>query len=233
MKERAQRWTDYVGGYFSANIQKSIGKIKTEVPTEVVLLDSVSAIFAEEDLESKICALNFASFKNPGGMFMEGSTAQEECLCHESFLYNVLSSFPDFYKENQSKKNKALYVNRALYTPDICFVRKDIMGISDVLTCAAPNFTAASKYCNVTREENRKVLESRIRFVLDIMEYKEVKIPILGAYGCGVFGQDAREVAEVFKEAIKDHAFKKVIFAVIPGPNAEAFANVFEEAKTI
>ena len=51
--------------------------------------DSVSAIFACAG-EGKTAVLNFASYKNAGGKFIEGSSAQEECLCHESFLYNVV-----------------------------------------------------------------------------------------------------------------------------------------------
>lgn len=53
-------------------------------------LDSVSAVLKYTDLSSKIAVLNFASYKEPGGMFLQGSKAQEECLCHESTLYNVL-----------------------------------------------------------------------------------------------------------------------------------------------
>ena len=50
----------------------------------------VKELFDEE--KESICALNFASYKNPGGKFMDGSSAQEECLCHESILYEVLSA---------------------------------------------------------------------------------------------------------------------------------------------
>ena len=39
--------------------------------------------------------LNFASFKNPGGMFLKGSPAQEEALCHNSILYPILDSFKE------------------------------------------------------------------------------------------------------------------------------------------
>lgn len=39
----------------------------------------------------KICLLNFASFKNPGGRFIDGSMAQEEAICHATNLYNILS----------------------------------------------------------------------------------------------------------------------------------------------
>ena len=88
--------------------------------TEIVNMDSVTAIFAKK--EGKTAVLNFASYKNPGGMFLEGSCAQEECLCHASYLYNVLSRYDaTYYSLNRQNLNKSLYRNRALYTPNVFF----------------------------------------------------------------------------------------------------------------
>jgi len=198
-------------------------------------MDTVSAIFAlPKELENlKVCVLNFASYKEPGGKFIEGSKAQEECLCHESFLYNVLKEFDNekYYEANKKALNKALYYNRALYSPKIAFIRGDDFTRIDVLTCAAPNFTEAKKYCDVTEAENEKALRSRICFILDIMEEQHVDIPILGAFGCGVFGQDAITVATMFKQELESgrYGFKEVIFAIIPGPNSDDFKMVFEQ----
>lgn len=182
-------------------------------------LDSVSAIFKHCD--GKTAVLNFASYKNPGGQFINGSSAQEESLCHASFLYNVLSQFSiEYYDWNNRNKNKALYTNRALYSPDVVFVQGNDICMCDVITCAAPNKKAAQKYCDVSDKDNRKALHSRIRFVLDIARKERVDTLVLGAYGCGVFGQDPIEVASIFKEMLQvSHAFKKVIFAI---PDAQS-----------
>ncbi|MCD7840445.1 MAG: TIGR02452 family protein, partial [Erysipelotrichaceae bacterium] len=95
-----------------------------------------------------ICALNFASFKNPGGGFYNGAMAQEEALCHDSFLYNVLIEFVDsYYQLNRQNLNHSLYYDRALYSQDIFFF--DELGCSyktDILTCAAPNYREASRH---------------------------------------------------------------------------------------
>lgn len=108
----------------------------------------------------KVAILNFASYKNSGGMFINGSKAQEECLCHASYLYNVLSRFvANFYDWNNRHKNKALYLNRALYSPDILFQFGEVLFKCDVITCAAPNKSAAQKYQNVSDEENSKALK--------------------------------------------------------------------------
>ncbi len=199
-------------------------------------LDAVSAAFRWG--QGKTCILNFASFKEPGGKFLQGSRAQEECLCHESFLYNVLSdprTVKMFYEPNRKLLNRALYCNRALYTPDVTFEgesRHSMDADFDVLTCAAPNYSAAKKYQNVSAEENRKALESRIRFVLSIMAEEEVDVAILGAFGCGVFGQDAYEVATLMKSISKE-VFEgrriTLIFAVLKGKdgNYEKFRSVF------
>lgn len=182
--------------------------------------------------DGRTALLNFASYKNPGGMFISGSKAQEECLCHASYLYNVLSQFTDkFYKWNNENKNKALYLNRALYSPGILFFDGGKDFYCDVITCAAPNKSAARRYGKVSVQENTDVLKSRIRFVLDIAADNHIDTLILGAFGCGVFGQDAGEVAGIFKECLQNGygCFNKVVFA-IPGDhtnNLDAFKKVF------
>ena len=196
-------------------------------------LDSVSSIIKHVgECKNRMAVLNFSSYKNPGGMFINGSKAQEECLCHESFLYNVLSQFVmEFYDWNSKHKNKALYLNRALYSPNIIFNKNGSCVSCDVITCACPNKSAAQKYLNVSDKENTEVLKSRIKYVLDIAKDNNVDTLILGAYGCGVFGQDAREVASIFKEYLNTthKCFERVIFAIPKGRdgNLEAFKRVF------
>ena len=165
-------------------------------------------------------------------MFLNGSKAQEECLCHESFLYNVLSQFVlEFYDWNNRHKNKALYLNRGLFSSGVWFFRENSHVECSVITCAAPNKSAAQKYQNVSDEENTRVLRSRIKFVLDMAKDNNVNTLILGAYGCGVFGQDATEVANIFKEYLTTthKCFYNVVFAVPSGRdgNYEKFVKVF------
>ena len=204
--------------------------------TEIILTDkdSVSAIFDyPSDSENKSMVLNFASYKNPGGMFIQGSSAQEESLCHESYLYNVLKEFDgSFYAYNRQNKNKALYTNRAIYSEYIRFMR-DTDVFCDVLTCAAPNKTAAQKYCNVTDRLNYSALKERIRFVIAVAALNKPDTLILGAYGCGVFGQNPFEVAKIFKDIFDEYPrmFDRIVFA-IPNRNSknyEAFEAVFNK----
>ena len=179
-------------------------------------IDSVGAVFKYVNINEITAVLNFASYNNPGGNFINGSKAQEECLCHESYLYNVLKGRIGYYKINHKNKNRSLYTDRALYSPNVRFTKECKDVFCDVITCAAPNKTAAQKYCNVSDEENSEVLKERIEFVLKIAQDNGVDNLILGAYGCGVFGQDPLEVAKIFKEFLsgKYKRFNKVIFAI-------------------
>ena len=214
-------------------------KTYTREHTEFILedTDSVSAIlkyateYDDENLYTT-AVLNFASYKNPGGQFINGSKAQEECLCHESYLYNVLKEFDGtFYEWNRRHKNNALYLNRALYSYSVMFMRDDKFRYCDVITCASPNKTASQKYCGTSDEENSKVLRDRIDFVLKIAKDNLVEILRLGGGGCGVFGQDATEVANIFKEYLTTtyKCFDTVVFAVPSGRdgNYEKFVKVF------
>lgn len=213
-----------------------------EKPVQIIVddIDSVSAIMKYHITENdRMAVLNFSSYKEAGGMFLKGSKAQEECLCHESFLYNVLSRNQVFYEWNNQHKNRSLYLNRALFSPNILFIKpdskypqKEIMKFCDVITCAAPNKSAAQKYQNVSDKENSKVLQSRIKFILDIAKENHIDTLILGAYGCGVFGQNPYEVADIFKTYLTTthKYFKNVVFAIPNGKNnnLEAFRTVFD-----
>ena len=88
----------------------------------------------------------------------------------------------------------------------------------------------------MTDEENLAALDSRIHFVLDIAAENQVDTLILGAFGCGVFGQDAEDVCRIFvKYLTSSHrCFKKVIFAIpndVHSENYDKFFKVLTEEK--
>lgn len=197
-------------------------------------IDTVSAIFKYGSICNNIAALNFASFKHPGGQFMKGSNAQEECLCHESFLYNVLKDFDQsYYAKNRNCTDKALYFDRSIYSPEIIFERNGYMQKCDILTCAAPNKKAAQRWFNVSDIQNRTKLMNRISHVIkNFIIHKHYDVIILGAFGCGVFGQNPYEVASIFKETLMFYDDMliiptKIVFAVIGDKNFNAFSEVF------
>ena len=224
--------TDLIeGSVAETKIYESCAIQTRTVPATFKLLntDSVSAIMMQ-DGSKRTGVLNFASFKEPGGKFLEGSSAQEESLCHKSFLYNVLKEFQDsYYDINKKYLNRALYLDKALYTPNIEFTQNDNTKFVDVITCAAPNWTVANKYCNVTPLENYRALSSRIKFIKNIAYDNNLDVIILGAYGCGVFGQDPETVAKLIHQHFKS-SIPEVILAV-PGKdrNYQAFANYFKD----
>lgn len=177
-------------------IPKGISKdVATGVQgTNVQMLktDTVSALFQQSE-DSHVVLLNFASYRYPGGKFLHGSSAQEESLCHASFLYDVLSRQTAYYAWNNEHLNRGLYKNRALLSPKVRFFYNGKERLADVLTCAAPN-RSCIHYNRFTEEENRQELHSRIEFISSILRHDGYTpdVIILGAFGCGVFAQDAK-----------------------------------------
>ena len=203
--------------------QNAIGNPFADICSEfeVVQMSTTEAIYK---LGHNNCiALNFASYKNPGGAFIDGSCAQEESLCHESWLYNILARQTDYYDWNKKHLNRGLYKDRALYTPDVCFSDGVNNAIADVLTCAAPNRSIIVKgYTNFTEEENYKVLHDRMLFMSKICSLRKKDVLILGAWGCGVFKQDPEVVARLIHNTTW-RGVKKIVLAVIDKPTYEIF----------
>lgn len=238
-REDAKENLEYVKKYYSdevlhsrkmtrvydSNAKFNLIEFNQKPNIQLVQKDTVSALF--EDITEKdghVGILNFASFKNPGGGYLNGSYAQEEALCHVSTLYSVLCSQSRFYNVNIHRLNNFLYTNRALYSPDIVFFPEDYDKYADVITCAAPNRKAALKK-GVSEEENEEALKSRIEFIYNIANENQIDTLILGAYGCGVFGQDPKKVASFFLECAPGKV-NTILFAVPKGSNYESFKEV-------
>ncbi|MBQ3265359.1 MAG: TIGR02452 family protein [Ruminococcus sp.] len=77
--------------------------------------------------DKKIAVLNFASATNPGGGVVNGSSAQEECLCRCSTLYPTLTQkdmWNQYYLMNRAEHN-ALHNDACIYSPDIVVFKSD------------------------------------------------------------------------------------------------------------
>lgn len=189
----------------------------------------------------KIAALNFASYTNPGGGFLNGAMAQEEAICAQSDLYPVISSQKNFYDWNKRHLNQKMYLNRALYSPDILWSTSTVpQGKSAVITCAAPNKSAGrrlveDKEAQMKFESNaNSAMLSRMNFVKQIAEEQKVNVLILGAWGAGVFGFTADEVAKMWRRVFaQTSSIEIVIYAIIPDKRSNqavrAFKDVFEK----
>ena len=173
--------------------------------------------------------LNFASYSRPGSTFLLGGLDQESDLCKHSFLYNFLRQCPDYYQWNCVNVNRGMGRKHALYTPYVIFEKDGEHRRIDVITRSPPTSPLARTY-GITNTENVRELKERISFVLKIAEENGIKRLILGAWGCGSFGQNATTVAKAFADVLCNHrSFSQVIFAIpnCGDDNLERFRSVF------
>jgi len=191
----------------------------------------------------RVGVLNFASAKNPGGGFLNGSMAQEESLASSSALYESLIHCQDYYSWHKSHAN-LLYSDRMIYTPD-CPVFRDDDGrlldepyLVDFMTSPAPNI-GAMREDSPLRDEVLPVLRERSEKVLAVMANHGCDAVVLGAWGCGVFKNDPDMVAEVFAQHLKQggrwhNRFRKVVFSILDRSrqqeNIQAFQFLTDDA---
>ncbi len=177
------------------------------------------------------CVLNFASAKNPGGGFLGGAQAQEESLARSSALYACQLANLAMYEQQRTARS-AMYLDLALYSPAVPVFRDDDGAwlarpvLASMITCAAPNAGALRQHGMFDADEVAAVLRRRAAMVLAIAAHHGETRLVLGAWGAGVFGNDPELVARIFRELLGD-AFAEVVFAVLPGPNRDAFAAAF------
>lgn len=177
--------------------------------------------------------LNFASAKNPGGGFLSGSMAQEEALCHASTLYPQLKDSL-MYSENRAAHLDGYY-NDAMNVSETFFLR-DGTGAYVAPTPACTVVTSAavnvSSLRNVDMCQVEMVMRKRMEGILRMFIHCGCTTLVLGAYGCGVFGNDPYMVAGIWKDLLQEYGghFDEVIFAIKKDARVEnlrAFQSVF------
>lgn len=182
--------------------------------------------------KDNVVALNFASARNQGGGFLSGAIAQEEDLCRASGLYACLKKKPVFYNEN-ILCDDTLYTDNVIYSPSVPFFRDEHNLLLEdpfllsILSAPAPNVRSME---NIDEDILTITFNYRAVKVLQIAELHGHKNIILGAWGCGAFGNSPEMVANSFKEALMlVPAFEHVCFAVYDTRTPPVLFDTFKE----
>mmetsp|Transcript_136711 Transcript_136711/g.424724 ORF Transcript_136711/g.424724 Transcript_136711/m.424724 type:complete len:117 (-) Transcript_136711:15-365(-) len=80
-------------------------------------------------------------------------------------------------------------------------------------------------------QEAAALMHERVLRVLDVFARHGARDIVLGAWGCGVFGNDPSTVAGIFRDKLLNEfrgRFRKVVFAVLDARMAAVFAREFE-----
>lgn len=195
--------------------------------------DTIEATRRFTSQSKSVCVLNFASAKHPGGGFVNGSLAQEEMLCYKSNLYNVLIKHEDLYNWSKQHLNNGLYESWAIYSDSIVVFRDNNLKLCgpssiNVITCPAINKSVAIK--KYSSDKIYKEMYNRCKFILDVAIENNQKNIILGAFGCGVFGNDPKDVANIFYDLFiqEDYLkyFTNIEFAILGNKNSKEFIDL-------
>jgi len=227
---------------FSSTLNLMVSKEKT-----------VEAARKYAKADKKVCILNFASSVSPGGGVVNGSQAQEESICRVSTLYFALSdknTAGKFYDKHWELIHQGQFNRRntddIIYTPGVTVVRDDSNDEAqlpenewyqiDVITCAAPDIRSVGDETEYNPGENELYREfvKRWKCILSAGAKHKADVLILGAFGCGVFANPPKLVAEAFCEAVNgfENYFEAIEFAIYSprenNENYQAFKDIIK-----
>jgi len=142
-------------------------------------------------------------------------------------------------RNNDGKGKGTLYTDDIIYSPDVVFFRNCSGELltstykADVVTCACVNQNKLRNERFPTKEVQRAMIR-RIEAILRCAHAHGVEALVLGAWGTGVFGNKAEDVAKWFKDAIAmtvklcgDGFIPSIVFAIPDKEKLEEFGGVF------
>ncbi|KAF3484209.1 TIGR02452 family protein [Arthroderma uncinatum] len=189
---------------------------------------------------NRVGILNMASPLRPGGGVLNGATSQEEFLCLRTTLYPSLKE--SFYR---------LPEVGGVWTPDVLIFRSGDSPGTDlekgerrhvgVLSAAMLRFPDidddGAGYAN---EKDRGTAEAQMRATMRIFHAQNINHVILGAWGCGAYGNPIKEIASLWRKVLRNGpqqepwaGVKEVIFAIRDNSTAEEFGQWFGDDLVI
>ena len=165
------------------------------------------------------CCLNFASYKRPGGgyesvRYFKGLIkTQEEDLFRRSNLPEIMDTL-EIRKLYPIHQVKGFYC-RAKVDKDKFLNNIEPFEVGVVTVPAVVN----------PREGDKTLIRDKVRRILDIAMDNNHNNIVLGAWGCGIFHNDPKHIAELFKEYLTNEfngIFDRAVFA-IPGEKSSNY----------
>lgn len=219
-------------------------KEKQEILQKVEVTDESTASAARRYSDQKyenVCLLNFANGFQYGGGVEMGCTAQEETICRQSNLFLALKEQPEMYEHN-TKLGTDFCSDYLIYSPDVVFFRDDKYNLQKPILASVISSPAVDlRGMHITEEiktKTEKIMRARIKRILQLAIFKNVKSIILGAFGCGAFLNKPEDVSSIFKELLVDEFygmfFDHILFPIY-GKSAQSIHNyeVFKDTFNI
>lgn len=175
-------------------------------------------------------ALNFANGKYAGGGFLSGARAQEETLCRSGALFATLDGDPMYAAH--ARRPTPDSTDWCILSPEVPIFRTDQGTLLEepwnlsIITCAAP---VASR---IGQGKAIVLMRQRIERILMVAHAYGYEALVLGAWGCGAFGNDPRETAKALFAALEGPmagCFRYVVFAVTDWSDERRFLGPFRD----
>jgi uncharacterized protein (TIGR02452 family) len=182
----------------------------------------------------KTALLLFASTREAGGGMSDGTNGQEEHICYRSEMSGFMEH--QLYLFDASFYNGELG-ERLIHTPKVQVFRAsqandfaclDVPYTLGILSQAAPVKPPLKDggYANIA---DREKLDRLILTQLGVACKAGYQRLVLGAFGCGAFGNPVRVVARRYRELIENHdlgTLKEIVFAIQGDGNFEPFRQI-------
>ena len=203
--------------------------------TQIEITNETSLSAAQRHIKHghNAVVLNFASATSPGGGFLSGARAQEEYLARSSALYECIRNNPMY--QIQRDNYNPLYTDYMIYSPEIPVYRADDGGLMESPYTVAMITAAAVHASRVPVDDQSRILPimwDRILKVLSVGLEQGHDSIVLGAWGCGAFGNDGYEIAQLFKKAISENfagAYRCITFAIVDWSDEKRFISPFDK----
>ena len=191
----------------------------------VARMDTASAAMMMAEIDLQAAVLNFANAFTPGGGYLRGARAQEEDLCRlMPSLYTSLKQL-----EYPLPPHGAHFTHAYLARKPNDYTLFDIEPLAvAVISAAMPDVSHSGCMGGklVAGEPKwREEVNAAIRAVLHAASTERHDKLILGAFGCGAFGNPPDLVAAAMADALASDEFRglfsHVVFAIVERRDAD------------